>query len=453
MFVFTKDSKYNYFKNIEVKIPGKDFVSLNDLGNFNNLNGFSSFNKPSENIFNLQIETLSPFSDTLLYRIFQVCEYYNVNYNDLEIRQRITNEIKTSGEKDFEIQNKECTCFICNRKFKASRGNIIRCNSSHFCECIDLLTGEKYEKEIQKWNNLYYIDNVCYLEGKSFSSKSHQVTANNMMTLYMGTNKMQNMTSERRQEIVEEQKKRGTFALSNNPEYNKTNYNLEKKAEVNAMIARNRMKNGTHNFLLLTKEQRSENSKKIMSPKFCRKCNSVTEHFGSHCLICKPEKRFGNKPSLIKRKNILYYLDISLNKYIPWEEYKLKFKTSNIDFKLPEGFKMHSTFRTQDSGSWSGARSAFEQSLVEANIGWFVYIKFDENNKPLVVGKSGSMLVNEHSDVSFSTNINDGPSRRYLQENNLNWCKTQIAICPCETEKETYELESILLKDYNLFGS
>ena len=157
-----------------------------------------------------------------------------------------------------------------------------------------------------------------------------------------------------------------------------------------------------------------------------------------------------------ERNNVLYYYDKSedTQDYILWESFKSKFSTYNIDFELPEGFKMYTTFRTQESKDWTGAREAFEQSLIEAEIAWFTYIKFDINNKPLVVGKSGSLLVNDSgSDVSFSTDINDGPARRFLKENNLDWCKTQIAICPCKTEQEAFSLESKIMKNYSLFGS
>lgn len=160
------------------------------------------------------------------------------------------------------------------------------------------------------------------------------------------------------------------------------------------------------------------------------------------------------RPNFIIKDNIVYYYDKSINDYIPWEDYKTKFKTFNIDFKLPERFKLYTTFRTQESEDWSGARGAFEQNLVENDVNWFVYIKFDENNKPLVVGKSGSLLVNSNgSDLSFSMNANDGPARRYLIENNLDWNKTHIAIMNCDSEQEALKLEKEIALKYNLFES
>lgn len=171
-----------------------------------------------------------------------------------------------------------------------------------------------------------------------------------------------------------------------------------------------------------------------------------------------------SKSNFELRNGTLYYFDLNSNDYILWDSYKLKFnKLNNINFLneiktlYPNSF-MQSTFRTQDSGSWNGSRQAFERNLMENNIYWFTYIKFyiDENGsiKPLVVGKSGSLNVNINgSDVSFSTNVNDGPARRFLFENQYRWCKTQILIIPCSNELEALEIEKHLQYKYSLFGS
>lgn len=155
--------------------------------------------------------------------------------------------------------------------------------------------------------------------------------------------------------------------------------------------------------------------------------------------------------------NVAFYYDQFAHDYILWSEYKSKFKTQNVD-NLPEGFEIYPTFRVQDSKDWKGSLQAFEQNLVDNEIGWFAYIKFyiDENNeiKPLVCGKTGSKLVNvSGSDVSFSTDINDGPARRFLQEEGFEWCKTQIAILKCDSEEEAYEKELLYIKELNLFRS
>lgn len=164
---------------------------------------------------------------------------------------------------------------------------------------------------------------------------------------------------------------------------------------------------------------------------------------------------------LTEKDNVLYYYDQNIQDYIPWEDYKVKFINQNSKINilnLPEGFKLYTTFRLQDSEDWYGSKQAFEQNLVDDKIYWFVYIKFYINKnkeiKPLVVGKSGSLLVNSNgSDVSFSTDINHGPARRFLLEESLDWCKTQAAILPCETEQEALEKEKIFQKEMSLFGS
>ena len=175
------------------------------------------------------------------------------------------------------------------------------------------------------------------------------------------------------------------------------------------------------------------------------------------CLYCNPNM---NVSSFNEHGE---YWDKTINEYVPWEKCKKKFKVNNIAVDtLPDNFEFYPTFRTQDSDDWSNASQAFERSLVEASIGWFVYIKFyiDRNSndelvrKPLVVGKTGSKLVNKSgTDVCFSTDISDGPARRFLSEENLDWDKTVIAICKCESELEAYQLESEIEKCYNLFRS
>ena len=162
--------------------------------------------------------------------------------------------------------------------------------------------------------------------------------------------------------------------------------------------------------------------------------------------------------SFKENNNILYYYDRSIHNYTPWNDYKKKFKIDSININISEKFKLYPTFRVQNSEDWSGASNAFEQSLVDEKIGWFIYIKFYISNNgvsiPLVCGKSGSLLVNSRgSDVSFSTNIDDGPARRFLVEENLQWDKTKVAILKCESENEAYKQEKYYLEKLNLFGS
>lgn len=193
--------------------------------------------------------------------------------------------------------------------------------------------------------------------------------------------------------------------------------------------------------------------------KWCDICKKQTLHNGHNCIICNPESKCGgSKNYFIEKENILYYFDYKILDYIKWKDYKKKFIIQNIDFKLPNEFQWILTFRTQNSQNWSGAHLAFEQNLVDENIKWFVYIKFYINNsgniKPLVVGKSGSKLVNNSgSDISFSTDVNDGPARRFLKDEDFNWYKTHIAILKCNSEQEAYYKEKYYIRKFNLFGS
>ena len=64
------------------------------------------------------------------------------------------------------------------------------------------------------------------------------------------------------------------------------------------------------------------------------------------------------------------------------------------------------------------------------------------------------MLVNDSgSDVSFSTNTEDGPARRFLIEEKLEWNKEIIAILYCESEQDAYEKERFYQEQLKLFGS
>lgn len=187
---------------------------------------------------------------------------------------------------------------------------------------------------------------------------------------------------------------------------------------------------------------------------------------GNKCLLCYPDANSGGggqNTHFKEEDGLLLYYDRKQSKYVLWDEFKEKFKTQNVSFletiaKDYEDSFLQTTFREQNSESWTGGKLAFEQSLVENNVKWFSYIKFyidKENNiKPLVVGKTGSKLANiSGSDIMFSYDFDHGPSRRFLFENNLDWCKTQVLIIPAKDEKNAYEIELDIIKNYNLFGS
>ena len=201
------------------------------------------------------ISQLEKFNNTFLYGIFQVCELLNIKYEDMEFRQRV--DISTEGDKDFNInvnsgsvscfKGQKCKCILCNREFIAIRSNIKVCASSHYCDIVCLYTGEIYRKEIMKWNKVEDEKGIKYIYGKNFSCKSSQVSANNMMTVYNGTNKICNMTYQDRVDITVRQKEAGTNFV--------TCASYEERSKVNSVIAKNRMDNGTHNWLWKNKTQ------------------------------------------------------------------------------------------------------------------------------------------------------------------------------------------------------
>lgn len=101
-------------------------------------------------------------------------------------------------------------------------------------------------------------------------------------------------------------------------------------------------------------------------------------------------------------------------------------------------------------------QNAMERELVEKGIGWFVYIKFcigEDGIKPLVVGKTGSLLVNSSgTDINFSTN-KETPARVFLKEESKEWYEDEVLVIPVETEKEAYDLETEIFENFDLFMS
>ena len=181
-------------------------------------------------------------------------------------------------------------------------------------------------------------------------------------------------------------------------------------------------------------------------------------YYNSENVLTGEINKFNNS-SFYEKDKELYYYDREIKDYMLWNDYKAKFLIFSKDIMLPVEFEIIPTFRKQDSQNWEGAKQAFEQSLLDLNIGWFVYIKFHINDKknksiPLVCGKSVSLLVNNSgSDLSFSTDINDGLARRFLADNNYQCDKTKIAILKCNSEKEIYEKENYYINKLKLFNS
>ena len=201
-------------------------------------------------------------------------------------------------------------------------------------------------------------------------------------------------------------------------------------------------------------------------------------------VIVNSSSIWSKTPNFKTENDILYYYDKSNKQYIPWEDYKAKFNRKRLtkdvesfinslksldifqpknmgpvgSYDIDEIIKLYPTFRTQESDNWANARNAFEQSLIEANIDWFVYIKFFIDQlgciKPLVVGKTGSLNVNSNgSDISFSTDVNDGPARRFLIETGTVWDKTQVLIIKAKSEQQALFYEWKISDVYGLFES
>lgn len=203
---------------------------------------------------------------------------------------------------------------------------------------------------------------------------------------------------------------------------------------------------------------------------YCRNCNILLskDKLGCLCDKCyyKATANNGFIRSFIEENNceihkgmcnVSYH--IGNKEYLCWECYKEKFQINSESLPM-DGYDFIDipTFRTQDSDDWTGARNAFESYLVENNITWFIYIKYYIDayaaSRPLVVGKTGSRLVNKAgTDVSFSTDITDGPARIFLYENNLTWYKTKISIIKCNSEKEALEIEKEISEKFGLFSS
>lgn len=120
------------------------------------------------------------------------------------------------------------------------------------------------------------------------------------------------------------------------------------------------------------------------------------------------------------------------------------------------GFSKTPTFRTSTE-SWAGDRVAFEQSLLDMKIGYFVYIKLYKRGNsltPIVCGMSGSNKVNGGgSDVEFSMDTREGKSKRFLDKNKMSWCYDIILIKASKNRKKAYEYESIILNKFKLYGS
>lgn len=190
------------------------------------------------------------------------------------------------------------------------------------------------------------------------------------------------------------------------------------------------------------------------------------------------------RPNFTIKDNVKYYLDRSKGQYVLWSEYIKDLdrrNNINIDNIYSNNFIdsikndypnfnifICKTFRTQESNSWNGLKQVFEEELRNNDVNWFTYIKFYIDSKgninPLVVGKSGikGSLFDSgkekltENDIIFSYNIEDGPSRLFLNENKdrgYDWLKTHVLIIGVNNEFQAFKVESEISEKYGLFES
>ena len=340
--------------------------------------------------------------------------------------------------KSFYHSNFDKICIICGVKFKYGRNNLINC----------------------KQHKLIVECPVCHKTHElNFDNLSRTQTSEIINKIHKNEEIYHCCSLECRQKLIYENQKKNKTGWCSEKAIKKKNSN-----ENNYKRYLIRVKNGTNIAIHKCKNENCENYDKEIFDEcpdnmwYCKQCG------------WKPQNSILNEINFLTKDNgLLCFLDRTINQYVPWKDYKKKFENSdypetyfikNIKSQYPNAF-IQTTFRTQDSDSWNGAKSAFEQNLLENNICWFTYVKFyinaDGNINPLVVGKSGSLNVNSNgSDVSFSTDVSDGPARRFLNENKnngFNWLKTQILIIPCNDENEAFKIEKEIAINYNLFQS
>lgn len=199
----------------------------------------------------------------------------------------------------------------------------------------------------------------------------------------------------------------------------------------------------------------------------CRVCGNIpvncdihgeqeTSNWGS-CWLCIdkligiPSWQLENDCDLHQGENRQIFTN---KKYNCWSCIKFNIHLKSIDLKIPKSF-LQATYRENEFSS--KGQFAMEQQLIELNISWLTYIKFykDKNGflKPLVVGKSGSKLVNKSgTDINFMYE-GKNPGRSFLRESCLKWDHSQVLIIPADSEFLAYKKEKELGEKYGLFQS
>ena len=352
-----------------------------------------------------------------------------------------------------KLNTSECYCNLCIKeeiinplKFDDSKQRFTRCdNPNHTKNNITL----RYDKKENKWKTY-----MGYSKTAISLSESNTKTAK-----YMREHNLGLFNKEFHQKCIDTQIKNGTFNMLN-PDFSKKHH--EKMIKMKTGIFSDKNQKYIH-----SKEASLKRAIKANIPEYQAKRHETMKLLKTGIYapgVREKGLRNGalNGPIRFKNENECKIHQLEKlsywngKKYVCWSCYKQNF--DNFQNIILKDFILVPTFRSQESEDWSNSRQAFEQYLIDNNIVWFIYIKFYINKnkviKPLVCGKSGSLLVNSSgSDISFSTDINDGPARRFLIENNYQWDKTKIAILKCNFEQEAYEKEKYYKNKFNLFGS
>lgn len=222
--------------------------------------------------------------------------------------------------------------------------------------------------------------------------------------------------------------------------------------------------------------------------KFCTTCDKDTYHLiGTGCLHCHNNtevmRTFVTKRNIENWKDPEYAQRITSNlspftipnwrydndchlhllekrsiarglQYECWGCFKDSQFHTNHDISIQNSF-MQKTYRAK-TGSING-QHAMEEHLIDQNISWFTYIKFyiktDNSIEPLVVGKTGSKLVNKAgTDIRFRYD-GDNPARTFLRESGFAWYTKEVLIIPSDSEENAYSAELELKKKMALFSS
>lgn len=140
-------------------------------------------------------------------------------------------------------------------------------------------------------------------------------------------------------------------------------------------------------------------------------------------------------------------------KYECWSCLKRELRERDLCINIPGSF-FQLTYRASTDNS--SGQFMMEEELIEQDISWFAYIKGYIKEgvwTPLVVGKTGSRLVNKFgTDISFKYS-GEQLGRTFLREKRLEWDISKILIIPCNSEKKALLLESYIASENKLFFS